>query len=133
MEMLGLTPWELAVGAALFFGGLLVGVAVGGSRSARIRIRALEAELQSANERHASYQDQVEKHFAQTSDLFGDLTRQYREVWDHLAQGARELCADRAPGLARGFASPLLVNPTDPAPTEAGEDDARPAQDEPEG
>jgi uncharacterized membrane-anchored protein YhcB (DUF1043 family) len=90
---LGFTAFELGVGGALFLGGLLIGLlARRTSRNVKARVRVLEAELAQATERLASYTDQVEKHFAQTSDLFGDLTRQYTAVWDHLAVGARELC-----------------------------------------
>jgi len=73
----------------------------------------LRAELDQARERLASYQDQVEKHFGQTSELFGDLTRQYSAVWDHLAEGARELCSEHSPAIGRGFSDrPLLLTPS---------------------
>jgi uncharacterized membrane-anchored protein YhcB (DUF1043 family) len=107
----GFTSVEIAVGGGLFLLGLLLGLLAGrGGRGPRARVRALEAELAQVTERLASYRDQVEKHFVQTSDLFGDLTRQYTAVWDHLAEGARELCPDRVPGLGRGFTtSPTLL------------------------
>ena len=94
------TAIEVVLGGALFLGGVALGLVL--ARGSR-RLRLLEAELAQVNERSAAYRDQVEKHFSQTSDLFADLTRQYSAVWDHLAEGARELCADRPPGIGRGF------------------------------
>ncbi|MFQ5514096.1 MAG: YhcB family protein [Myxococcota bacterium] len=132
--ILGLEPPELLAAASLFVAGILLGVwTARRDGGARVRVRALEAELAQAHERLARYRDQVEKHFSQTSDLFAELTRQYTAVWDHLADGARELCPERSLALARGFAggSRLLTNPagSDPAsaaaegPTEAGGDE----------
>ena len=40
----------------------------------------------------ADYQTQVETHFVQTSQKFQDLTEQYQELYQHLAQGATTLC-----------------------------------------
>jgi hypothetical protein len=34
----------------------------------------------------------VQQHFTRTSDLFQHMTTQYRELYDHLAQGAQSLC-----------------------------------------
>ena len=38
------------------------------------------------------YREQVQEHFTQTSDLFQSVTTQYRELYDHLSQGAQTLC-----------------------------------------
>ena len=124
MELQALTAVEIGIGIALLIVGVVAGALLGGSRASRARIRTLEAELAQANERLAGYRDQVEKHFSQTSDLFGELTRQYRQVWDHLSEGARELCSDRA-AIGRGFGPPLLLDSADDAPT--GDD---PSQEE---
>jgi len=116
---------EIVIATALFAVGGLVGwIAARGGQGARARARRLEAELRQTEERLASYEDQVAKHFAQTSDLFGDLTRQYTAVWDHLAEGARDLCAERVAALGQGFAGPPLLltkAPTGEAPPPAAE------------
>lgn len=127
---------EVAVGGGLFLAGLLVGLlaARAGSRT-RLRVRELEAELRHERESHASYQDSVVKHFDRTSDLFRDLTLQYTDLYAHLAEGARDLCADRLPSLAHGFGGPgLQIGPgaADSAPEpsspdrDAAESDAEP-------
>ncbi len=116
---------ELAIGAGLLVAGIALGALASGAGRVRERLRALERELALERERHAVYQDEVAKHFGRTSDLFRDLTRQYTSLYAHLAEGARDLCADRLPALGRGFgATPLQAGsqPADPvAETEAGE------------
>jgi uncharacterized membrane-anchored protein YhcB (DUF1043 family) len=107
---LELGNWELiALGGALFASGLVVGLLISyaGDR-VRARVRVLERELADQREQNAAYQDAVGKHFGQTSDLFRDLTHQYTSLYAHLAEGARELCADRIPALGRGFGLPGL-------------------------
>ena len=108
---------QIVLGMALFVLGVVVGLlAARGGEGARAQARRLEEELAEARERLAGYEDQVAKHFAQTSELFGDLTRQYTAVWDHLAEGSRELCAERVPALGRGFADvPRLLTQTSEA------------------
>lgn len=98
---------ELAIGAGLFVAGIALGALASGAGRARARLLALERELASEREQRAAYEDAVAKHFGRTSDLFRDLTRQYTSLYAHLAEGARDLCAERLP-LGRGFeATPL--------------------------
>ncbi len=124
---------QIVLGMALFVLGVVVGLlAARGGEGARAQARRLEEELAESRERLAGYEDQVAKHFAQTSELFGDLTRQYTAVWDHLAEGSRELCAERAPALGRGFSDvPRLLtqaSETEPSVTDTpGEREADPA------
>lgn len=124
---------QIVLGMALFVLGVVVGLlAARGGEGARAQARRLEEELAEARERLAGYEDQVAKHFAQTSELFGDLTRQYTAVWDHLAEGSRELCAERVPALGRGFADvPRLLTQTSEAESSVtdtpGEREAHPA------
>jgi uncharacterized membrane-anchored protein YhcB (DUF1043 family) len=111
--------WQIAIGGGLFVGGLLLGLVLSyaGDRT-RARVRKLENELSEEREQRAAYQDAVGKHFGQTSDLFRDLTHQYTSLYAHLAEGARELCADRIPALGEGFGMPGLQAG---APTESGD------------
>ncbi len=126
---------QIVLGMALFVLGVVVGLlAARGGEGARAQARRLEEELAESRERLAGYEDQVAKHFAQTSELFGDLTRQYTAVWDHLAEGSRDLCAERVPALGRGFsdAPRLLTQPpstdAEPSVTDTpGEPEAHPA------
>jgi len=114
------TEWILVgVVTALFLAGLFLGLALSrGGQGARARARRLEGELRQTREELAGYQDQVAKHFMQTSDLFGDLTRQYTAVWDHLAEGTRSLCEERAPAIGRGFTDAPLLLKKAPAPSD---------------
>ncbi len=126
---------QIVLGMALFVLGVVVGLlAARGGEGARARARRLEQELEQVRERLASYEDQVAKHFAQTSELFGDLTRQYTAVWDHLAEGSRALCAERVTALGRGFSDvPRLLTERPPTGAEPsvtdtpGEPEAHPA------
>ena len=114
--------------------GLVVGGLVGGligRRTNRVRAyaRGLEQELEEqrlAQERLAAeaqgirdqlkrrqqeaeaYRQQVAEHFGDTSRLLRDLTLQYRSVYDHLAEGARELCSEGSITLEGLPESPLL-------------------------
>jgi uncharacterized membrane-anchored protein YhcB (DUF1043 family) len=123
------TGWmQIAIASGLLVGGVLLGLILArGGKGARARARRLEKELRQAQELLASYQDQVAKHFVQSSDLFEDLTRQYTAVWDHLAQGARDLCAERVAALGRGFDdAPRLLTNTPPPEAEAPAAEATP-------
>ena len=53
----------------------------------RRRLADVQAELDT-------YRAQVDEHFERTSDLFQEVTQKYRDLHDHLAQGAT--------GLTRG-------------------------------
>jgi uncharacterized membrane-anchored protein YhcB (DUF1043 family) len=115
--------------------GLAVGLAVGGMlgrRANRVRsyARGLEQKLEEqrlVQERLAAeaqgaqdelkrkrqeaegYRGQVSEHFGDTSRLLRDLTLQYRAVYEHLAEGARDLCAEGSIPLDVGLPeSPLL-------------------------
>jgi uncharacterized membrane-anchored protein YhcB (DUF1043 family) len=94
----------LVVGAALGGGA---GVWFGGRSSrerlqrlqgelaaAHVRLQAASEELKQQQEEHEQYRTRVVGHFSDTSDLFQDLTLQYRAFYDHLAEGARALCPE---------------------------------------
>ena len=80
------------LGFGMAAGGLLVGLATWW-RAHRLNregrsIRALEAE-------HAQFRGQVNDHFVETAELINRLTDSYKEVFDHLSQGADQLVEDR--------------------------------------
>jgi hypothetical protein len=95
------------LGAGLFAAGFGAGWWLCRDREAR-RAERLGAELEEARREYAGYRQQVEKHFAQTSDLFRDLTHQYTALYAHLAEGTRDLCSSQVPALGRGFDLPAL-------------------------
>lgn len=82
------TP-ELWLVAAI---GLVLGLALGALITYLLQQRgggnttaaALKTELDD-------YQRSVNEHFEKTADLFQDLTDKYRDVYEHLAEGANSL------------------------------------------
>lgn len=112
----------------------LVGLAVGfllGRRSSEgaERARSFEAELDAQRaaleqvqaEKHSAledlararteaegYRERVVQHFYGTSDQLRSLTLRYRELFEHLADGARELCPEAAGALQAGLEAPAL-------------------------
>lgn len=81
---------------------LLIGAALGAVAfklvTGRSNVRALEERLHRSEEELKKYQQDVTQHFAQTSDLVNNLTRSYREVYEHLANSALKLTT---PDLSR--------------------------------
>jgi len=86
-------PPLLTVFLALVAGvgvGYLLFMAVERRKTGGKTAAEIHAELQE-------YREHVQEHFTKTSDLFQSLTVQYRELYDHLANGAQDLC-EPAPG-----------------------------------
>ena len=106
MELNGISG--LMVGAMLL-AGVVLGFLIG-RRSSAARVRALQlegeleelrkeqeraqAEIQAGREKLDRYRGKVADHFAGTSERLRDLTLQYRAVYNHLAEGAGELCPE---------------------------------------
>lgn len=66
-------------------------------------LRLIAAEQESTERREAlsRYQSQVVGHFNQTSDLLKEMTLQYRNIYQHLAEGAETLCPEGVPRLEK--------------------------------
>ncbi len=91
--------------SALFITGLLcllVGAGIGAALLYVFRThifgRDLEQRLHEAENSLQGYQRDVAEHFAQTSQLVNNLTHAYREVHEHLANGALKLAT---PAISR--------------------------------
>ncbi len=85
-----------SVGGIAFFTGTIAGIVLyyflAGGRSgnhSRGRIAELEAELKD-------YQNKVTDHFSTSAHLINRMTESYRDVHEHLATSANELCTDEA-------------------------------------
>lgn len=82
------------------------GIAIGASLGAfalyifrhRVLGRELEQRLHQAESELQAYQRNVAEHFTQTSALVNNLTQAYREVHEHLADGALKLAT---PAISR--------------------------------
>lgn len=78
--------------AALLF-GLGLGVLLGRGRLGQGGSTQLANRLQQAESELENYQHQVAKHFVDTSQRISDLTQSYRELHEHLAEGAARLAS----------------------------------------
>jgi uncharacterized membrane-anchored protein YhcB (DUF1043 family) len=138
MEMIG-ASW-LVVGAVLL-AGMALGYGLGlRASAARARARQLEGqleELQKEHERaHAEiragrdelertreglerYRGKVADHFAGTSERLRELTLQYRAVYNHLAEGAGELCPEGFEKLEGGLGLDALPEESDAPKSES--------------
>lgn len=84
-----------------FLLGLLVGIFIGKRANPSVlRLKKLEIELEKNRDLLADYHERVNRHFSRTSDLFDAFTRDYKLVYQHLADGCADLCDDRAPRLS---------------------------------
>ncbi|MCE2390098.1 MAG: DUF1043 family protein [Proteobacteria bacterium] len=66
-------------------------------------LREVSGKLEETRAELAAQREATSQHFERTAELFGDLTRQHVTVYNHLAEGARELCPDAPPALEQGF------------------------------
>lgn len=58
--------------------------------------RVLKDQLEEAREKNQQYQQKVADHFSETASLLNGLTQQYRDIHQHLAAGADDLCTDES-------------------------------------
>ena len=79
-------------------GCLAVGIVIGtaftrqlGSQAARVK--ELEEKIGRMIESHEEYRENVSQHFDVTSVLINQMTGKYKEVYEHLASGAQDLCS----------------------------------------
>jgi uncharacterized membrane-anchored protein YhcB (DUF1043 family) len=85
-----------------------------GQRAALERVQgeklALETELRRARDDAEGYRGQVVEHFYGTSEQLRALTLRYRELFVHLAEGARTLCPEASSALEAGLQPPALAS-----------------------
>lgn len=88
----------LTVGAALAILGLVLGW-LGGRRTSSVekKYRDTALKLEQVMQDKKAYEDDVVEHFTETARLLNHLTESYREVHNHLAQGAATLCNGAGP------------------------------------
>lgn len=88
----------LTVGAALALLGLVSGwLASRRTSSAEKKYRDVSLKLEQLMQDKKAYEDDVVEHFTETARLLNNLTESYREVHNHLAQGAATLCNGAGP------------------------------------
>jgi len=95
---------------------LMVGVAASMLYSRRLtpdslHQREMKQHLERLQQQQKAYQHEVDEHFTDTSKLLANLAESYRDVHNHLAGGAENLCKDsisaaiisRVPDTAAGY------------------------------
>ena len=91
-----------------FLSGLFIGAGI-----AFFILRAIMAKssaVEKLEEEHSKYREGVDAHFVKTAELFKDLTDQYRDVYQHMAQGADQLCSDEVKTLQSDLAKTGLLS-----------------------
>lgn len=79
-------------------GCLAIGIVIGAVFTSRVngspaRVRELENQVRSMEQRHDQYKENVSDHFNVTAELVQQMTESYRDVYQHLALGAQDLCS----------------------------------------
>ncbi len=88
------------IGAALLIAGIVIGLLLGRRQSpAAQKYREVERKLDQVLQDKKVYEDDVVEHFSETAKLLNNLTESYREVHNHLARGAANLCQGQGPVL----------------------------------
>lgn len=83
------------IGICCFLGGAAAGAVLFKMfRSDEVRVEALEQQLQSLTDEHEHYKTNVHAHFSSSAQLLNRLTESYKDVYVHMADGARSLCPD---------------------------------------
>ena len=117
------SPLLLVVGAALAVVGFLLGWATGSRTSAATKkYREIALKLDQVQQEKMAYEAEVVEHFTKTANLLNNLTESYREVHQHLAQGAADLCQGEGPislahpadDLDAAEIPPIFVDPRPP-------------------
>ncbi len=87
MEIISLSGLILIISICII--AFLMGYFISGGREDNKR---LEKELEESKNELKNYRSEVTSHFQETAHKVNALTENYREVYEHLAQGAQNLC-----------------------------------------
>ncbi len=84
---------SMLIGAAVIglVVGLLLGMLLTRTSSSGKKLHSVESQLEQTEQSLSNYQQEVTEHFAETAKLVNDLTRNYRDVHEHLAGSALKL------------------------------------------
>ncbi len=96
---------------------LLVGGGLGALMTRRFSFdgrkqRELERSVDKMLRQQKDYQHEVVEHFTDTAKLLNNLAESYRDVHNHLASGASQLCADDAGKILRAIPEDGLAQVT---------------------
>ena len=83
----------VAVGAAVL--GVIIGYLASKKMGASLKEQALlQQQIEELQNQQQNYRSEVSDHFAETAQLFNQLTNSYRNVHNHLAEGAQKLAGE---------------------------------------
>ena len=82
--------WLISIVSLLI--GAVIGFLMGRSGNTSNRQAELAEQLENANKELESYKEEVSQHFEKTASLVNNLTNSYKDVHEHLATGAVDLC-----------------------------------------
>ena len=75
--------------------GILLGVGLYRNNTmSEKQAEQLKKQLSDARAKNEAYQQHVANHFSQTAHMLNDLTEKYKDIHQHLALGADQLCRD---------------------------------------
>jgi len=111
LYVLLLTLGGAALGAALGFF-----IAQSRTKGLRKRARELEQELDRTQTELIAYRSRVGQHLSDTGDLLKSLALNLCDTYEHLAEGAHELCPNEIKSLRPGHAAEELLIVTGGAP-----------------
>lgn len=94
--------YSLSIVIVSALAALVVGIGLGfvlGRRTspAGQKHREVERQLDEVLQHKKAYEDEVVEHFSDTARLLNKLTESYRDVHNHLAAGATQLCQGHGP------------------------------------
>lgn len=96
---------------------LAVGIAIGYLLAGRVnnnpaKIGELEQKLQDLQRSHSRYRDEVSEHFSTTAELVQQMTDSYKDVYQHLASGAQDLCSGEVASKLLPASSEAVFGPS---------------------
>lgn len=107
--------WLTALGCLVI--GIVIGFVVATrTKSAPSKVTDLETQMEELQRTHNRYREEVSNHFSMTAELVQQMTDSYRDVYQHLATGAQELCSGEV-------ANKLLPASSDNMPGRSPDDD----------
>ena len=84
--------WLIGIGA--FALGTIIGLLIAGRLDVSpSKVKHLEEQVRKLKECNSEYRDSVSDHFSMTAELVQHMTESYRDVYQHLASGAQDLCS----------------------------------------
>ena len=83
--------WLIAIGCIA--AGVVIGIVLTDNLGTTShRVKDLENQIKTLKDSHIEYKDSVSEHFNITAELVQKMTESYKEVYQHLASGAQDLC-----------------------------------------